>query len=110
MICKTQNNSIPLRKSRFTFQSISLTKSDPAEVEVSLIFPAHLPCFHSTMTGQEFYSYSQFQTVVSLDHGILPYVVDVEQSRCSRQRALIWREFISFYLPELNHGFSGGAE
>ena len=99
---KVAENSIPLRRSKFTFNSISVTKTDPAEVEVSLIFPAHLPCFHSTMAGQDFFSYGRFQTVVSLDHGILPYVVEVEQSRCSRQRALIWRDFYSLFLPELS--------
>ncbi len=95
------SKSIPLRKSKFTFSTIELTKSEPAEVTVSLIFPGHLPCFESTMTGSQFYSYSQFQTVIALDHGIQPYVVEVEQSRCSRQRSLIYREFINFYLPEL---------
>lgn len=102
MICKTPDNSIPLLCSKFTFNSITVTKTDPAEVEVSLIFPAHLPCFHSTMAGQDFYSYGRFQTVVSLDHGILPYVVEVEESRCSRQRSMLWKSFISFYLPELS--------
>jgi hypothetical protein len=100
MIISTESTT-PLRKSRFTFSSIELTKPDPAEVTVSLLFPGHLPCFQSTMTGNQFYSYGQFQTVISLDHGILPYVVEVEQSRCSRQRSMLWRGFISFYLPEL---------
>ncbi|WP_298860759.1 hypothetical protein [uncultured Gimesia sp.] len=101
MISQVSKKTIPLRKSKFTFSSIELTKSDPAEVTVSLIFPGHLPCFESTMTGSQFYKYGQFQTVIALDHGIQPYVVEVEQSRCSRQRALIWREFFSYYLPEL---------
>ncbi len=101
MISKVSNNSIALRKSKFTFSSIELTKSEPAQVTVSLIFPGHLPCFESTMTGNQFYAYGQFQTVIALDHGIHPYVVEVEQSRCSRQRSLIWREFINSYLPEL---------
>lgn len=101
MVSKIPEKSIPLRKSKFTFSKIELTKSEPAEVTASLLFPGHLISYKSTMTGSQFYSYGQFQTVIALDHGIQPYVVEVEQSRCSRQRALIWREFINFYLPEL---------
>ncbi|WP_298863721.1 hypothetical protein [uncultured Gimesia sp.] len=96
-----KQKSIPLRKSKFTFSNIELTNTEPKQVTVSLLFPGHLISYESTMTGKQFRAYGQFQSVIALEHGIQPYVVEVEQSRCSRQRALIWREFINFYLPEL---------
>ncbi|QDT19209.1 hypothetical protein HG66A1_09730 [Gimesia chilikensis] len=97
-------NTTPLRKSKFNFHSIHLTSTDPAEVSVSLTIPGILFTINSTMAGSQFYSYPQFQTVVSLEHGVIPYVPEIEQEQCIPTRSRIWRELILANASELVGG------
>lgn len=100
MLNQTQNTT-PLRKSRFTFHSIYLTSTEPAEVSVSLTIPGILFTLNSTMAGSQFYSYPQFQTVVSLEHAVIPYVPEIEQEQCIPTRSRLWRELITAAVPEM---------
>lgn len=98
---KTTESTRPLRKSRFNFHSINLTNTEPAEVSVNLTIPGVLFTLNSTMAGSQFYSYPQFQTVVSLEHAVIPYVPEIEQEQCIPTRSRLWRELITAAVPEM---------
>ena len=103
MISKVPTNSIPLRKSRFSFSEIKLRKTEPKRFLVSIAIRGRgfLYSFESILTGNQLFSYSEFQKVIASEHGVFPYVPEIDQVRGTRKRSQLWRAFINSHLLEL---------
>lgn len=101
MISKQTTKSIPLRSSQFSFTGISLTSTEPKRFEVSLSFPGVLYSHESTLTGNQLFSYSEFQNAIAVDHGVIPYVPEIDQARGTHKRSQLWRSVIASFSPEL---------
>lgn len=101
MISKVPSESIRIRKSRFTFSEFKLVKTEPKRFFVSISIPGFLYSFESTMTGNQLFSYSEFQKVITSDHGVFPYVSEIDQARGTHKRSQLWLAFINSHLKEL---------
>jgi len=101
MISKTPSESIRIRKSQFSFSEIKLIKTEPKRFLVSISIPGFLYSFESIMTGNQLFGYSEFQKVITSEHGIFPYVPEIDQARGTHKRSQLWRAFINSHLSEL---------
>jgi len=96
-----KNNTIPFRKSQFSFQSIDLISSDRKQAKVSVSLPGYLYSFEITLTVRRLFRYGEFQTAFVEVHGVVPYIPEVEQERSFPRRAKVWSDTIKSFITEL---------
>ncbi|QDV18734.1 hypothetical protein Pan153_33950 [Gimesia panareensis] len=101
MISKKHSGSIPLRKSQFSISGIILNEEEPKRFAVNISIPGFLYSIESTLTGNQLFSYSEFQKVIASEHGVFAYVTEIDQARGTHKRSQLWRAFINSHLPEL---------
>ncbi|QDU50279.1 hypothetical protein Pan110_26240 [Gimesia panareensis] len=103
MISKVPSESIPLRKTQFPFSEIKLIKAEPKRFAVSISIPGFLYSIESTLTGNQLFSYGEFQKVIASEHGVFAYVPEIDQARGTHKRSQLWRAFINSHLSELGN-------